>query len=95
MFCVVKSLVAIFSCHFLPLSANVLNDTILFLIRGLLVTATVLLPVLGVTWIIGIMAVNDNNNEVFRWIFAVSNCLQVNSITQQYSVWLYVINVLI
>ena len=51
--------------------------------------AIVLLPVLGVTWIIGIMAVNDNDNEVFRWIFAVSNCLQVNSITQQYSVWPY------
>ena len=36
----------------------------------------VLLPLLGLTWIIGILAVN-NDTQVFAWIFAVLNSLQV------------------
>ena len=35
-----------------------------------------LLPVLGLTWIIGIIAVN-NETQVFAWIFAILNSLQV------------------
>ena len=34
------------------------------------------MPVLGVTWIIGLLAVNEHT-EVFAWIFAVLNSLQV------------------
>ena len=40
----------------------------------------VLLPLLGLTWIIGIFAVN-NNTQVFAWIFAILNSLQVCNIT--------------
>ena len=45
--------------------------------RDLLMAAVVVLPVLGVTWIIGILAVNDDENDVLVWIFAVFNALQV------------------
>jgi len=34
------------------------------------------LPLLGVTWIIGIFAVNDDT-VVFAWIFTILNSLQV------------------
>ncbi|XP_062593919.1 adhesion G protein-coupled receptor L3-like [Saccostrea cucullata] len=34
-----------------------------------------LVPVLGVTWIFGILAVNENA-EVFQYIFIIANCLQ-------------------
>ena len=36
----------------------------------------ILLPLLGVTWIIGILAVNKDT-QVFAWIFAILNSLQV------------------
>ena len=51
--------------------------------RGLLKAVIVLLPVLGLTWIIGIIAVN-NETQVFAWIFAILNSLQVNNIYQFY-----------
>ena len=35
-----------------------------------------LLPLLGVTWIFGIFAVNDDT-VVFAWIFTILNSLQV------------------
>jgi len=38
-----------------------------------------LLPLLGATWIIGILAVN-NDTQPFAWIFAILNSLQVNNI---------------
>ena len=45
--------------------------------RTLLKAVIILLPLLGITWIIGILAVNDDT-EVFAWIFAILNSLQVN-----------------
>ena len=36
----------------------------------------ILLPLLGITWIIGILAVNEDT-QVFAWIFAILNSLQV------------------
>ena len=47
--------------------------------RSLLKAAIILLPLLGMTWIIGIFAVN-NETQVFAWIFAILNSLQVNNI---------------
>ena len=47
--------------------------------RDLLKAAILLLPLLGMTWIIGIFAVN-NETQVFAWIFAILNSLQVNNI---------------
>ena len=36
----------------------------------------VLLPILGITWIVGIFAV-DENTAVFAWLFVIFNSLQV------------------
>ena len=36
----------------------------------------ILLPLLGITWIIGILAVNEDT-QVFAWIFAILSSLQV------------------
>ena len=44
--------------------------------REILKAIIILLPLLGVTWIIGILAVNEDT-EVFAWIFAILNSLQV------------------
>ena len=41
--------------------------------------AIILLPLLGMTWIIGLFAVN-NETQVFAWIFAILNSLQVINI---------------
>ena len=41
--------------------------------------AIILLSLLGMTWIIGLFAVN-NETQVFAWIFAILNSLQVNNI---------------
>ncbi len=38
-----------------------------------------LLPLLGVTWILGIFTVNDNTT-LFAWLFTIINSLQVNII---------------
>lgn len=46
------------------------------LIRTLLLASLVLLPVLGVTWILGLFAVNSNTT-VFAWLFTIFNSLQV------------------
>ena len=34
------------------------------------------MPILGVTWIVGLLAVNEHT-EVFAWIFTMLNSLQV------------------
>ena len=44
--------------------------------RGLFKAVAILLPLLGLTWIIGIFAVNENT-QAFAWIFAILNSLQV------------------
>ena len=48
--------------------------------RILFKAVIVLLPILGLTWIFGIIAVN-NETQVFAWIFAILNSLQVSNIT--------------
>ena len=40
--------------------------------------ATVLLPLLGMTWVFGLLAVN-NDTIAFAWIFTILNSLQVAS----------------
>ena len=44
--------------------------------RTTLKAAIILLPLLGVTWVIGLFAV-DENTEVFAWLFTIFNSLQV------------------
>ena len=58
-----------------------------YYIRDLLKAVIVLLPLLGVTWIIGILAVSDDT-QVFAWIFAVFNSLQVCTIYSRISLLL-------
>ncbi len=44
--------------------------------RKVFLGSIVLLPLLGLTWLFGLLAVN-NNLTVFAWIFAILNSLQV------------------
>lgn len=43
--------------------------------------AVILLPLLGVTWLFGFLAVNKES-IVFAWIFTILNSLQVTSYVQ-------------
>ncbi|XP_021350239.1 brain-specific angiogenesis inhibitor 1-like [Mizuhopecten yessoensis] len=65
-FCVMK---ALFSSQFIATKTE--KQKIVTGIRSL----TVLLPVLGVTWIFGVISVNDDL-IVFQYLFAVTNSLQ-------------------
>ena len=47
--------------------------------RSLLKAAVIFVPLLGTTWVFGILAVNENTT-VFAWIFTVLNSLQVSAI---------------
>ena len=38
----------------------------------------ILLPLLGLTWVFGLFAVNENT-AVFAWLFTIFNSLQVNT----------------
>ena len=44
--------------------------------RALVKAAVLLLPLLGLTWLFGLLAVNDDT-VVFAWIFTILNTLQV------------------
>ena len=41
-----------------------------------MVATAVLLPILGLTWVLGLFAVN-RNSTVFAWLFTILNSLQV------------------
>ena len=49
------------------------------LYRSLLKAAIIVVPMLGVTWVVGIFTVNENT-IVLAWIFTVLNSLQVRDI---------------
>ena len=40
--------------------------------------SVILLPLLGMTWVLGLFAVNQNT-LVFAWLFAIFNSLQVKT----------------
>jgi len=44
--------------------------------RGLIKGSLILLPLLGLTWVFGLFAVNENT-AVFAWLFTILNSLQV------------------
>ena len=48
----------------------------LFLSSDMLLNTLILLPLLGCTWIIGMLFI-DSQSEVLAWIFAIVNSLQV------------------
>ena len=55
----------------------VLPDHCMYKNRTMMKAAVVLLPLLGLTWIFGLLAVNEHLN-VFIWLFTVLNSLQVS-----------------
>ena len=48
-----------------------------FIFRTILKATVILLPLLGITWVFGILAVNQESS-VFAWIFTILNSLQVS-----------------
>ena len=44
--------------------------------RALFKASLVLLPLLGLTWVFGILSVNANST-IFAWLFTIFNSLQV------------------
>ena len=48
----------------------------IFAHRMILKATIILLPLLGITWVFGLLAVNQESS-VFAWIFTVLNSLQV------------------
>ena len=44
--------------------------------RGLLKAAVIVIPILGCTWIFGLLTINEDT-LVFAWIFTILNSLQV------------------
>ena len=44
--------------------------------RTVLKATVILLPLLGITWVFGLLAVNQESS-VFAWIFTILNSLQV------------------
>ena len=63
-------------CHFGTVLSDIHNCSITCIHRKLLVAAMILLPILGLTWVFGLLAVNENTT-VFAWIFTIFNSLQV------------------
>ena len=55
----------------------VLPDHCMYKNRTMMKAAVVLLPLLGLTWIFGLLAVNEHLS-VFIWLFTVLNSLQVS-----------------
>ncbi|XP_065910263.1 uncharacterized protein [Dysidea avara] len=54
----------------------------------LLLTTAVLVPLLGGTWILGLLFVIDNDSIVLAWIFTIVNSLQVkNVIKEKFKLW--------
>lgn len=57
---------------------NTNRNVFCFVLRLTVKAVAVLLPILGISWIFGVLAVN-RNSLVFLYIFAVFNSLQVSS----------------
>lgn len=47
----------------------------------------VLQPLLGLTWLFGLFAINENTT-VFAWLFTLSNSLQVMMYYNTLNIWL-------
>ena len=48
----------------------------IYMHRALLKAAVIVVPILGCTWIFGLLAINEDT-VVFAWIFTIFNSLQV------------------
>ena len=47
-----------------------------YIIRSTLKATVILLPLLGLTWVFGVLAI-DSNTSVFAWLFTICNSSQV------------------
>ena len=65
-----------FYLHIWSLNYILIYEYVYFINRRLLKISVILLPLLGITWVFGILAVNQESS-VFAWIFTVLNSLQV------------------
>lgn len=68
------------SCCLRNEHSGIYNHSITYIYRKLLVAALILLPILGLTWVFGLLAVNEDTT-VFAWIFTIFNSLQVKKHT--------------
>ena len=59
--------------------------------RTVLKATVILLPLLGITWVFGLLAVNQESS-VFAWIFTIFNSLQVKQIANNESKFMCVLN---
>ncbi len=67
--------------------SNNMVISMFYLHRTLLRGSVILLPLLGVTWAIGVFAL-DRNSTVFAWIFTLLNSLQVRNATTSLSLFI-------
>ena len=63
-------------CAFVSQSNIMQNDLLVYFRTGLQ-AVVILLPLLGITWVFGLLAVSQNTS-VFAWLFTILNSLQVN-----------------
>lgn len=68
-----------FDIVLLTLKANNMNTVYCFVSRLTVKAVAVLLPILGISWIFGVLAINSHSLP-FLYIFAVFNSLQVSSL---------------
>ena len=52
---------------------------VLYANRTILWSMVVLMPLLGISWILGLFFVFDNDSVAFAWIFTIVNSLQVHT----------------
>ena len=52
--------------------------------RALLKAAVIVVPILGCTWVFGLLAINENT-VAFAWIFTIFNSLQVSCLSIMFS----------
>ena len=64
-------------CLFLLIILCMFNLQYCLFFRASAKAAVVLLPVFGLTWVFGLLAVNEDT-VAFAWIFTILNSLQVN-----------------
>ena len=75
------------SCHICPFWVAIMHHSIgvyhVFIVcRTGLRSICILLPILGITWVFGVFAVNEGT-VVFQYLFAICNSLQVCFRTEQ------------
>jgi hypothetical protein len=69
-------IIAVFVQNFLK-KMPIKNDDDLLYSRSASKTFGAVIPILGITWVFGVMAFNESS-VVFQYIFAITNSIQVS-----------------